>query len=57
MLVSANDGAIDVMQTPVEFPIGIGVLLKIGQDTVPNTRSSPAIEAGGNRLPGAVLLG
>ena len=57
MLVGANDGAVDMMQAPVELPLGICLLLEVGQDAVPNAGPSPAIEAGGDCLPRPVLLG
>ena len=54
MLVGANDGAIDMMQAPVEVPCGVGLLLQFRQDAVPDTGSSPPIETGGNGLPRTV---
>lgn len=55
--MGANDGAIHVMEAPVKLALGVGLLLEIGQDAVPDASTSPAIEAGGNRLPGTILLG
>ncbi|GAC1641679.1 MAG: hypothetical protein NVS4B2_31210 [Chloroflexota bacterium] len=57
MLVGANHGAVDMMQTPVEFAFGVRLRLKVGQDAVPDPSATPAVEAGGKRLPRAVLLG
>jgi len=56
MLVGANHGAVDMMEAPIERPLGIRLPLEIRQDPVPDTGTSPAIEAGGDRLPRAVLL-
>lgn len=57
MLVGANDGAVDMMQAPVERALGVSLLLEVRQDAVPDAGASPAIEAGGYCLPGAVPLG
>src|SRR5947208_359535 len=56
MLMGANHGAVDMMQAPVEFACGVRLLLTVGQDAIPDPVSPPAIEAGGNCLPGTVLL-
>lgn len=56
MLVGANHGAVDVMEGPVERALGVGVLLEVRQDAVPDPSPSPAIEAGGNGLPGTIPL-
>ena len=56
MLVGANHGAVDVMERPIELPRRVGMLLQFCQDAIPDAGTAPAIEAGGNRLPGTVLL-
>ena len=56
MLVRSDDGAIDMMQVPIQLACGVSLPLQLGQDLVPDAGSAPAIEAGGNRLRGAVLL-
>src|SRR5437763_4943003 len=56
MLVGANDGAIDMMQAPIERAVGVRLLLEVRQDAVPDAGPAPAIEAGGHCLPGAVPL-
>ncbi len=57
MLVGANDGAIDIVNVPVDLPIGIGLLLDGLKETLPDTRFAPAIEAAGHRAPGPIALG
>ena len=57
MLVGADHGAVDVMETPVQLAFGVCLLLKIRQDAIPDAGASPAIEARGNGLPRTVLSG
>jgi hypothetical protein len=57
MLVRSHDGAIDMMQVPIQLDCGVSVPLQLGQDLVPNASSAPAIEAGGDRLPGTIVRG
>jgi hypothetical protein len=56
MLVGANDGAIDMMQAPVQLACRVCLLLQLDQYPLPDPGSSPTIEAGRNRLPGAILI-
>jgi hypothetical protein len=47
MLVRSNDGAIDMMQAPIQLTCLVCLLLQCGQDPLPDAGPSPAIEAGG----------
>ena len=57
MLVRPNHRAVDVVRLPIEAALRIGVLLEGVQDALPAPLGPPAIEAAGDRGPGAVALG
>ena len=57
VLMSANDGAIDIMNRPVQLTSGMGLLLDRLKEALPEAGSAPAIEAAGYGLPGAVAFG
>ena len=57
MLVRPNHRAVDVVRLPIEAALRIGVLLEGVQDALPAPLGAPAIEAAGDRGPGAVALG
>jgi hypothetical protein len=57
MLVGADDGAVNVLRRPVQLTGRVALLLERGQHRVPDAGGSPAVEAGGHALPGAVALG
>src|SRR5437588_10819567 len=52
----SNNGAIDMMQSPVQLPGLVGAFLQRDQNAVPDAGASPAIEAGGHRLPRSIVL-
>jgi hypothetical protein len=56
MLVRSDDSAIDIVESPVELPCGIGVLLDRGKEASPEARLAPAIKPAGDGAPGAVPL-
>jgi hypothetical protein len=57
MLVRPNDGAIHVMDLPIEQAFCIRLLLQSVQDALPEALLAPPVEASGKRGPGAVALG
>ena len=57
MLVRADDGAIHIMDIPVQVPCGVGLLLDGGTEARPDACLAPAVEAAGNGLPGAIPFG
>jgi hypothetical protein len=57
MLVRPDDGAIDIMDIPVELSCGVGALLDRGKEASPETCFAPAGEATGNGDPAAIPLG
>jgi hypothetical protein len=56
MLVRSDDSAIDIVESPVELPCGIGALLDRGKEASPEARLAPAIKPAGDGAPGAVPL-
>lgn len=56
MLVCSDDSAIDIVESPVEVPCGIGALLDRGKKARPEARLAPAIKPAGDGAPGAVPL-
>jgi hypothetical protein len=54
VLVRADDGAIHIMDIPVELPGSGGTLLDRRKEASPDTRLAPAVEAAGDGLPGAI---
>jgi hypothetical protein len=56
VLVGANDRGIDKVQIPVDLAPRVSFNLKGREDAVPNTRSTPAIEAARHRSDRAVAL-
>ena len=57
MLMGSNDGAIDIMNVPVESTFGIGLLLDGLQEMLPDAGFSPAIEAARHGTPRPKALG
>ena len=57
VLVRADDGAIDILDIPVELPRSVTLLLDRGKEAGPDACLAPAIEAAGNGRPGAIPLG
>jgi len=57
MLMRLNDRAVDMMEAPIQVARRVGLLLQVGQDSIPDAGSSPAIQAGRNGLPRTVLRG
>src|SRR5918999_322961 len=57
VLMSANDGAIDIVNGPVQLASGIGLLLDRLKEALPDAGSAPTIKAAGYGLPGAVAFG
>ena len=51
MLMGSNDGAIDIMNVPVESTLGIGLLLDSLKEMLPDAGFSPAIEAARHSTP------
>jgi hypothetical protein len=47
MLMGTHNGAIDEMECPVKLAVGIGLLLQISKDAVPDARLPPAVVATG----------
>jgi hypothetical protein len=56
-LVRADDGAIHVVDIPVELPGSVGTLLDRRKEASPEARLAPAVEAAGDGLPGAIPFG
>ena len=57
VLMGATDGAIDIVNGPVQLASGIGLLLNGLKETLPDAGSAPAIEAAGHGAPGAIAFG
>ena len=57
VLVRADDGAIHVVDIPVELPGSVGTLLDRCKEASPDARLAPAVEAAGDGLPGAIPFG
>jgi hypothetical protein len=57
MLVRPNDGAIDMMELPIEIAGLVRLLLQFGQDPIPDPGFDPAIEARGAGLPRSIVGG
>src|SRR5262245_22867944 len=57
VLVRADDGAIHIMDIPIEPPRSVTLLLHCGKEAGPDACFAPAIEAAGNGRPGAIPLG
>jgi hypothetical protein len=57
MLMSPNDGAIDIVNVPVESALGIRLLLDILKEMLPNTSFLPAIEAARHGAPTPIAPG
>ncbi len=56
MLVRPDDGGIQIVLLPIELAANIRLLLERLKDGLPDTGSSPTVEACGSRLPGAVFV-
>jgi hypothetical protein len=57
MLVRSDDSAIDIVESPVELPCGIGALLDRGKEASPEARLAPAIKPAGDGAPGPYRSG
>lgn len=57
MLVRPHDRAVYVVLLPIQVALRVRLPLDFGQDAHPKPTALPAIEARGDRLPGAVLCG
>jgi hypothetical protein len=57
MLMGSHDCAIDSMHVPVDFALGIGLLLDRLKETLPETGFLPAIAAAGHGAPTTRALG
>jgi len=57
VLVRSDDGGIQIVLLPIELAATIRLLLERLKDALPDTGSSPTVEACGSRLPGAVFVG
>ena len=56
MLVGADNGAVDIVQDPMQLAGGIGLRLQGGQDARKEARALPPIEAAGDGAPGTIAL-
>jgi len=56
MLMGTHDSPIDVVDMPIEVPLGIGLLLDGGQKLVPDPCFAPAVKPAGDGAPGAIPL-
>jgi hypothetical protein len=56
VLVGPNDGAVDVVQIPVEFTAALGLCQQGSKDPLPDALPIPTPETAVDRLPGAVAL-
>jgi hypothetical protein len=54
MLVGPDDGAIDVVDLPIELARGLGLLLESGPEALEDASVLPTVEATGYRAPGAI---
>ena len=57
VLVRADDGAIHIVDIPVQALGGVGTLLDRSKEASPDTRLAPAVEAAGDSGPAAIPLG
>jgi hypothetical protein len=57
MLVRTDDGAIHIVDSPVQVLCGVGLLLDRGKEASPDACLAPAVEAAGDGLPGAIPFG
>ena len=57
MLMRADDGAIHIVDIPVQLPCGVGLLLDRGKEANPDACLAPAVEAAGDGGPAAIPLG
>src|SRR5262245_65188083 len=56
MLVRADDGAIHIVDIPVQVRCGVGLLLDRGKEASPDACLAPAVEAAGDGGPAAIPL-
>lgn len=56
MLMRSYRGPIHMMEVPVQLPFGVRLPLELCKDVLPYPGLYPAVEAGGDALPGAKLL-
>jgi hypothetical protein len=56
MLVGSYDRAIDIMYSPIQPSLRIGLLLGSLKEALPETGFAPTIEAAGHRAPGAIAF-
>ena len=57
MLMGSNDRAINIMNVPVDFALGIGLLLHCLKEMLPETGFLPAIEAARHGAPTPIAPG
>jgi hypothetical protein len=57
MLMGSNNRAIDVVNMPVDFTLGIGLLLHGLKEALPDTRFLPAIEVASHGAPRRIAFG
>jgi hypothetical protein len=56
MLVSPDDTAVYMVQFPIQLAFEVGLWLVAGEDVLPQSVFSPAIETARNGLPLAIVL-
>lgn len=56
VLMCSYRGAIHMMEVPIQLSLGVCLPLEFCQDMIPYPSLYPAIEAGGNALPGTKFL-
>jgi hypothetical protein len=57
VLVRADDGAIHIVDSPVQLLCGVGLLLDRGKEASPEACLAPAVEAASDGRPAAIPLG
>ena len=57
MLVRTDNGAIHIVDLPVQLRCGVSLLLDRGQEASPDACLTPAVEAASDGLPGAIPFG
>ena len=55
--MGSNHAPVDVMELPVQLPLGVRLALELSEHPVPHARLDPSVEAGGDTPPGTVLGG
>src|SRR5215213_4812422 len=57
MLMSADDGAVHVVDGPVDLTLSIGPLVQGAQNALPEPAGGPAVEARRHSRPWPIMLG